>query len=283
MFKSKHTKTVLGVVGAAGVGLLGYFAYLKYLETVPDYKDDILIQIQKKVLKNIFPHLSIVQRDSLGLAKKLQAAKDETVKAEVLQKYKEVEMSLQELRGSEISKVCSEQKVDLDKYLRSNNLRRDKNDELKRIILRIENLIVRALRGESLDDLSENNSELLTVLQVREVYHNATTKFCNSIIEKVDGFVKEKKEKKESFNVDEISALVKVPNVTAFSVRLVDSIKEVEGIMDREEHYLHIFNSSLERYVRDNTEGIRLFLDQCDYTKRLVIETLTSFNPDVIT
>lgn len=282
--KIKKIKSSHLLIGASIAGLVAYggYKYLEYLESKKlHYDDETLIKVSKQIFKNVFPSLNKLYKISARNAKIYNQAQNPNERNEIILSFqKDKEIFNSELVQA-VLLAYEKFKIDPVKYLETFDRRKNVNPELKKLEDRLQKYVETATKGMSLLQIDEASMTIPTQ-KLKEIYHDAIIKTCNEILDRSEEFIKEKAEKKEEWQMEELKTELNLLNNEKTNNNLEEEIKGVEGILNEDDHHDLIFQSSLIKSVKENDEGIVLFLDQCDFTKKTVLGTLSDFRPDLV-
>lgn len=267
------------LIGAAGL-FGGYKLYKWYKENTPDYTDEQLILIQKEVFKALYPELSALQKLSEKTGKIFNNA-TRMERDRLLASFNNTKNLFVKNLSSLIIQTCQKNNLDIKKYHKSFELRKNKNPEIMRIQKRTNDFITEAMKGNFLLKIDEP-SRVLTTQEIKEIYNEVSLKCCNEVINTAEEFIKEKREKKEEWKIEDLKNKMEPLHDSNVNRYLDQEIQAVEGMKEEDDHHDYIFQASLVKSIEKNDEGIKLFLEQCDFMRKIVFGSLCDFKPDLV-
>jgi len=239
-----------------------------------------MLKTSKQIYKESYPLIKQLQRESAACAKIYNVAKEQDQRQQILEAFKVKETEFQKKLGVKILEICENDKIDILEYHESVKIWAKKNPEVVEYDRRINEMIQVAVKGQFLDSISDKIDYLMKAGEIREIYSNASDFYCNQLLEKVENFIKEKEEKEENFQAGDVSSMLKEESKGIFNIALQKEIEMADCVQNRPEHCNHLFDVSLLKSVQGNDEGIAYFLEQCDFVRELVMNSLTQFKPD---
>jgi hypothetical protein len=280
MFTSGKKKLITGALIAAGSGALFYYAFKAYKASIPVYSEEKILTVTKQIYKQSYPIIKQLQRESAACAKVYNVTEDAEKRKEILAAFKVKEIEFQKKLGDLILAIYKENEIESNDLLSSYEIWRKKKPSVMRYDQKVTELVATAIKGQFLDCISDDVDYLLKALDVRIIYSGATDEYCNKLLDMTEKFLEKKKADGERFGAKDVGTYLKQEAKGSFNAALERAIESSEALNDKPEHRNHLFDVSLLKIVQSNEEGIRHFLEQCDFVRELVMNTLTQFKPD---
>lgn len=268
------------LTGAAAVYGM-YRAFKWYQSTLPDYSDELLLKISRETFKQIYPDLSRFQKINARNYRTFQKIRTQEERRGLMASIVKDKENFNAKLGLAIIFACGKYKAEPQKYARSIKMRIPKSPELAANEERLAKFIGSASSGDSLL-LVDKPSRVLTAQEVKEIYFNSIQNSCNQLIDNAEKFIQSKLDDKKSWSVNELKDILEPLFTNQVNHFMETEISTIEGIKEEIDHHDFIFQASMLKVIRSNDEGIKLFLEQCDFTRKVVWGTLMDFKPSMI-